>query len=202
MKIVLLVEGRTEKAFLPILRAYIHGRLPPDKDRPKLSVNRYDGRIPKQERLKKIVENEVRSGADAVIALTDVYTGSTDFKNADDAKKKMADWCNQHPSFYPHAALHDFEAWLLPYWDEIKTLSGSDRAAPAISPESVDHNKPPARLLAEVFLQGSKGRAYSKPRDAARILDKKDLTIAANSCSELKSFLNRILLLCNGTLIP
>ena len=202
MKIVLLVEGRTETAFLPILRGYIHARLPLGKDRPRLTVNRYDGRIPKHERLKKVVENEVRSGADAVIALTDVYTGSNDFTDANDAKQKMSDWCNGRPRFYPHAALHDFEAWLLPYWDAIKTLSGSDRAAPAISPEGVNHNKPPARLLAEVFLQGSKGRAYSKPRDAARILDKKDLTIAANACLELKSFLNRILALSGGTLIP
>ncbi len=202
MKIVLLVEGRTEKAFLPILRTYIHGRLPAGKDRPRLSVNSYDGRIPKQERLRKIVENELRSGADAVIALTDVYTGSNDFKNADDAREKMIAWCNQHPNFFPHAALHDFEAWLLPYWDQIQTLSGSNRAAPAISPENVNLNRPPAHLLAEIFLHGSKGRAYSKPRDAARILDNQDLTIAANACVELKSFLNRILALCGGTLIP
>lgn len=202
MKIVILVEGQSEAAFSPFLKDYIYKRLPTGVNRPKLSINRYDGRIPKNERLRKIVENEIRSGADAVIALTDIYTGSGDFQDAMDAKSKMSTWTNNNPKFHPHTALHDFEAWLIPFWDEIKKLAGSNRAAPAISPERINHNKPPSHLLSEVFLQGSKGRAYSKPRDAARILKGMDLTIAANACPELKSFLNQILRVCGGQLIP
>ena len=202
MKIVILVEGQSEKAFSPFLREFIHSRLPDGVPRPKLSANRYDGRIPKGDKLLKIVEHEVRSGADAVIGLTDVYTGSNDFRDAAEAKSKMTAWAGNHPKFHAHAALHDFEAWLLPYWDAIRKLSGSTRAAPSSSPENVNHNKPPARLLAEVFLQGGRGRAYSKPRDATRILHGKDLTIAANACPELKSFLNRIVGLCGGRVIP
>ena len=72
MKIVILVEGQSEKAFSPFLREFIYSRLPDGATRPKLGINRYDGRIPKGEKLLKIVENEVRSGADAVIGLTDV----------------------------------------------------------------------------------------------------------------------------------
>lgn len=202
MKIVILVEGRSEQAFLPFLRAFVDGRLPAGADRPKISINSFDGRIPKEETLRKIVEHEVRSGADAVIGLTDVYTGSNDFQTADDAKNKMALWANHHPKFYPHTALHDFESWLIPFWDDIKRLAGSSRAAPSAAPERINHNKPPASVLSEVFLQGSKGRAYSKPRDAARILQGKDLSIAAHACPELKAFLNRILSLCGGQLIP
>lgn len=202
MKIVILVEGRTEQAFLPLLKTFIHARLPAGVDRPKLRANRFDGRIPKQEKLRKIVEHEVGSGADAVIALTDVYTGSGDFQTADDAKNKMALWASHHHQFYPHTALHDFESWLIPFWDDIKRLAGSSRAAPDSAPERINHNKPPASVLSEVFLQGSKGRTYSKPRDAARILRGKDLSIAAHACPELKAFLNRILGLCGGQLIP
>ena len=201
MKIVILVEGETEQVFLPIVRDCIQSRLPAGVNRPRLTVNRFDGRIPKGDRLRKIVNHELVAGADAVIALTDVYTGTSDFKSALDAKTQMTAWA-QNDRFYPHAALHDFEAWLVPYWNDIKRLSGSSRSAPKTSPEGINHNKPPAHLLSEVFRSGTKRKSYSKIRDAARILEGKDLTISANACPELKGFLNRILGLCGGRLIP
>lgn len=202
MRIVILVEGRTEAAFLPLLREFVNTCLPSQEPKPKIVVNRYDGAIPKDTLLRKRIENEIRSGADAVIALSDVYTGKRDFADASDAKAKMSDWAQHHPKFYPHVALHDFEAWLISYWDEIKKLSGSTRSAPGKSPETINHNKPPALLLSEIFLAGSTGRSYSKPRDAARILRGQNLLTAANACPELKAFLNQILRLVKGTPIP
>ena len=91
MKIAILMEGETERVFLPYLRAFLSPRLPGRM--PKLVANTYDGRIPKQEKLKRVVEALLSGGepdADHVIALTDdVYTGSNDFQNAADAKQKM-----------------------------------------------------------------------------------------------------------------
>ncbi len=199
MKIVILVEGKTETAFRPMLREFVHRRIPSEADRPELAFNKYDGRLPKGDKLKKRVENELRSGADAVIALTDVYTGTNDFSTAADAKTKMSSWVN-NPKFYPHAALHDFEAWLLPYWDDIKRLSGGNLASPGPNPESVNHHTPPSKRLTALFRQGGR-RDYSKTRDAARILKGQDLLKSANACPELKAFLNRILSLSGVTVI-
>ena len=139
-----------------------------------------------------------KSAADAVIALTDVYTGSQDFADAQDAKQKMQAWVGDEPRFYPHVALHDFEAWLLPYWSDIQKIAGSSRAPPGPNPEAVNHGKPPAHRLQEVFRTGSKGKTYVKPRDAARILRDQDLTVAARACPELKEFLNTLLNLCKA----
>jgi hypothetical protein len=55
----------------------------------------HDGHIPTGDKLKRVVENLLnnkKQPADAVIALTDVYTGSTppEFPTAEDAKKKNA----------------------------------------------------------------------------------------------------------------
>lgn len=111
MKIVILMEGQTEIAFIPALREFISSRLPGRM--PKLVPQIYDGRIPKEQRLRRIVENHLRREADAVIALTDVYTGTRDFVDAADAKAKMRQWVGDNPQFYPHVAQHDFEAWLL-----------------------------------------------------------------------------------------
>jgi hypothetical protein len=198
VKIAILVEGRTEKAFLPHLREFLKGRLA-DK-MPNLDMVPYDGRIPKEAKLRRMVENllDGRNPAQAVIALTDVYTGTQDFRDAADAKQKMCNWVGQNNRFYPHAAQYDFEAWLLPYWSEIQKVAGHNRNAPAGPPESVNHNRPPSYHIKEIFRIGTCRDDYSKPRDAHRILRNKDLIVSASQCPELKAFLNTILTLCGG----
>lgn len=195
MKIVLIVEGETEEAFLEPLRGFLQKRL--RGNMPRFSPNKHDGRIPTGAKLKRVVERHLAEGADAVIALTDVYTGTREFADAADAKKKMSDWVGSTTKFYPHAAQYDFEAWLIPYWERIQTLSGSNRAKPSRSPELLNHTKPPAYRITEIFATGKK-RFYSKPRDARKILEGQDLSIAANECRELKALLNTILSLCGG----
>jgi hypothetical protein len=199
VKITILVEGKTEAAFKPHLTAFLQSRLAGHM--PRLDPFPYSGRIPKQERLKRTVETLLRTGSDAVIGLTDVYTGTDDFVNAVDAKNKMRQWVGQEPRFHPHAAQYDFEAWLLPYWDEIKRIAGHNRNPPQGLPEAVDHNRPPSYHIREIFRIGTCRDDYSKPRDANRILRGKDLTIAAMQCPELKAFLNTIIGLCGGQLL-
>jgi len=200
MRIAILVEGRTEKAFKPYLLLHLQKQLAGNM--PKLDFLPYDGRIPTGEKLKRVVENLLNNQklpADAVIALTDVYTGSIppDFPTAEVAKHKMREWVGPEERFYPRVALHDFEAWLLPYWGKIQRLAGSNRKAPGTSPEKVDHGNPPAYRLAEVFRTGSKKQGYIKTRDAGRILKDEDLSVAISACPELKAFVDAIVTLCN-----
>ncbi len=198
MKIVLLVEGETERVFVAYVREFIDRRLAGNK--PRLATHKYDGRIPKEEDLKRTVEKLLndRNPADYVIALTDVYTGSNDFVDAADAKSKMRNWVGNNDRFYPHAAQHDFEAWLLPYWEEIQRLAKHAKGPPAGRPETVNHNHPPSWHIKEIFRIGKSPRHYVKTRDAKRILLGKDLSIAAAACPELKSFLNTIITLCGA----
>lgn len=204
MKITILVEGKTEKAFLPSLRLFLEQHLPGMM--PRLDVIPYDGRIPTGEKLARVVHKAFldKVPADHVIALTDVYTGShpPDFQNATDAKSKMTQWVGPEPRFHPHVAQHDFEAWLLPYWPSIQRLAGHNKAAPSGNPENVNHSHPPAHRLAEIFRIGKCRDDYIKPRDAARILRDNDLLVAINACSELKLFVNRLITLSGGVAIP
>lgn len=167
---------------------------------PNLDFFPCNGRVYKGEKLRRAVENllQKRPASDAVIALTDVYTGTNDFADAADAKKKMQTWVGHNNRFYPHAAQHDFEAWLLPFWSDIQKIAGHKQAPPHGSPEAVNHNKPPSFHIREIFRIGTCRDDYSKVRDAARILRGKDLTVAAQQCPELKAFLNTILAL-SGT---
>jgi hypothetical protein len=201
MKIAVLIEGKTEKAFMRYLQEYLKIRLPGKM--PKIIPYCYDGRIPKEDKLKRVVENLLRgkNAVDHVIALTDVYTGNSDFKNAADAKAKMRDWIGGEKRFYPHAAQHDFEAWLLPYWSTIQKLAGHNKTAPSGNPETVNHDNPPASRIKEIFEIGSCRASYVKPRDAGRILKDNDLSVAVNQCAELKEFVNTIISLSGGTII-
>lgn len=205
MRIALLLEGKTETAFLPSLRAYLErplaGRMP------RLDPMPYHGRIPTGDKLRRVVQRLLDDGrrpADHVIALTDVYTGSRppDFATATDAKAKMRHWVGEEPRFHPHVALHDFEAWLLVYWPVIQRLAGHKRSAPAGNPETVNHEKPPAHRIQEIFRIGKCRDAYVKPRDAGRILRDSDLSLAVAACSELKALVNTIISACGGAIIP
>lgn len=206
MKIAILVEGETEKAFMPSVRRILNSRLPGRM--PRLKPIPYNGRIPKEEKLKRRVEHLLsgKDAYDAVIALTDVYTGpkdlNTDFKDAADAKKKMKEWVGNNPNFYPHAAQYDFEAWLLPFWPTIQKLAKHNKSVPSGNPEKVNHHKSPSKHIQEIFENGQSPRSYSKTRDGLKILEANDLMESIKVCSELKAFINTILLLCGGQEIP
>jgi hypothetical protein len=200
LKIALIVEGKTEKAFLGPLRDFLSRRL--GQQMPKISPQVEHGRIPTEQKLKRVVTWCLDDGADAVIALTDVYTGTREFADADDAKKKMRQWVGDERRFHPHAAQHDFEAWLLPYWDQIRTITGCSRNSPSSGdPERVNHGKPPARYIHEAYRTGTKTkntRSYIKTIEALAILRGQDLTVAARQCAELRALLNTILALCGA----
>lgn len=197
MRIAILVEGKTERVFIPFLRAYLRTKLLGQM--PKLDLVPFDGGLPKGDKLRRIVtrlRSDRRTPADAVIALTDVYP---EYQNANDAKQKLAAWVGDDDHFFPHVALHDFEAWLLPYWEKIQQLTGSNRSKPGNHPETVNHNNPPSKRLAEIYRTGSKTKSYKKTSDPQAILQGEDLLVAINACPELKALINRILTLCEVT---
>lgn len=204
MKISILIEGRTEKAFKPLLNEFLRGYLAGSM--PSLDFVPQDGGLPTNDKLKRVVENLLsgKRPTDAVIGLTDVYTGHQPplFVDATDAKQKLLTWVGNNPKFYPHTALHDFEAWLIPYWTKIQKLAKSNRARPGVNPETVNHSNPPAYRIKEIFEIGGCKKSYSKTIDGPRILRGENLLTSINECSEFKSFVNRIITLSGGTAIP
>jgi hypothetical protein len=190
MTIAMLVEGATEKAFIHALKRYLEG-LPELKGRlPRLRAFPYDGLLPREHRLLGEVERHLKKH-DRVIALTDIYTGQNLYSGAEDAKQKMRQWVNQNPRFHAHVAQHDFEAWLLPYWDKLQARAGKNMPRPTGSPESVNHQKPPAKRIDELFRKGN--RSYSKVLDGSKILESVNLQLAIDQCPELKSLVNTII---------
>jgi Domain of unknown function (DUF4276) len=195
LNIAVLCEGKTELAFRPTLLSFLESRLSGRMPRLKFVV--YDGAIPTDGKLKKTVSELLSNqslAVAAVIALTDVYPK---FVDANDAKAKMRFWVGDEQRFYPHVALHDFEAWLLPYWSKISELAKRQSKPFSSNPETVNHGNPPAHRLKQLFEEGKCRDSYNKPRDAGRILREVDLSIAIEACAELKALVNTILTLCD-----
>jgi hypothetical protein len=90
-RIAILVEGATEGVFKKALLRFLKVRM--FANMPKLDFVVEHGRIPKEDKLKRVVLRLLNKN-DAVIALTDVYTGGAhrDFTDAADAKAKMKNW--------------------------------------------------------------------------------------------------------------
>lgn len=170
---------------------------------PKLDFLPQNGRIPKGEKLARLVAKLLagRDAADHVIALTDVYTGSDDFTDATDAKAQMRLWVGNEPKFHPHAAQYDFEAWLIPYWGTIQKIARHNKNSPGTNPELINHNKPPSKHIGELFEAGECRGSYVKARDAKRILEGQDLLVSIRKCPEFKAFVNTILEISDGELI-
>jgi hypothetical protein len=110
-------------------------------------------------------------------------------------------WVGPNDRFHPHAAQYDFEAWLLPFWPDIQQIAKHNRNAPPGRPGSVNHDHPPSYHIKEIFRTGQSSRDYVKTRDAKRILQGKNLAVAALACPELRAFLNTILTLCSAELL-
>ena len=195
MKISLIIEGKTEKAFIPKLREYLQTLLPGNM--PILhSVSQRGG-----DKLDRLVDNLLRQGknpADHVIALTDVYP---DYADAADAKAKMRQSVKNRSRFHAHAAQYEFEAWLLPYWGRIQQLANHNQSTPGRAPEQVNHQNPPSSRIKDILRRGNNRYDYVKDRDAGRILENADLNVAIQQCPELKSLVNTILGICGGQII-
>ncbi len=208
MIIKIMVEGKTESAFMPFLKEFLKTRL---EAMPALKPVVYKGGVPTGNELKRDVANLLsgKKPADHVIWLTDVYVdkqnpGKGLWQTAQQAKS-YATCCvdpKYHAHFHTHVALHDFEAWLLPYWDRIKKHAKSNRNAPSGAPETVNHQKSPAYHVNDAYITGAEKRRYSKTKDPQAILRGQDLTKAIEACPELKAFVNTILRLSGGALIP
>ena len=202
MRIVLLVEGRTEQAFLHHLRQYLSRHLSP---MPKMEARPYNGRIPAGPMLQEAVRDLLRRRqrpVDHVIALTDVYTGTAPpmFRALTTPEPNARMGRSRSPLSPARGAIR-LRGLAYPYWDDLRRIAGHNQA-----PVGADRN---LSITITRLQRGSRPSfksehfaPYSKPRDADRIFRKNGLDVAIDQCPELKSLVNTILTICGAPPIP
>lgn len=99
------------------------------------------------------------------------------------------------PRFRVSFAVHEFEAWLLSQ-PEIFPVDVRQALSPASQhPEQVNFNRPPAKLLEQIYLQKT-NRGYKKTTYGKQLFAKLDPIIATSKCPYLKLLLEEMLDLC------
>jgi len=187
--IVLIVEGETEAAVRPVLKAFLDERCEAE-GKPKVRLDPKRLRAMRNETKLRAVARDALKDSDVccLVGLVDVYP---DFADASDAKRHLRSGLPEDPRCHAHAAQYEFEAWLLPFWDDICRNLRLQAQRPGGDPEEVDLTKPPSHRLKELYRKA--GFDYHKPRDALAILSRNKLGVAAHQCPELKALLETLL---------
>lgn len=199
MKIVLLCEGKTERAFGDAFKRFVDAYCESKGlSRVALQTKPSNGPVTNRNELVRRLRNEARnSDVVGVIALTDVYPEFTDAAAARATLKSHVAESPNKEAFHAHAAQYDVEAWLLPFWENIKRRLRikKDAKSPWPNPEQVNGSKPPSRRLDELYKKSIKV-GYDKHIEAPKILRDARIEDAAAACPELRSLLETLKSLC------
>lgn len=189
MRIVVICEGATEAALKPGLRDFVQRRTT-TTSRVGIDMRQLDGRTSRKKLNRMVTTYLTGDDVLAVIAITDVYP---DFTDATVAKAELTRQAggDHDGKFRAHAAKLEFEAWLLPHWDEIARKLGVQASSPGTNPEQVNGQKPPSRHLKDLYQRAK--RKYEKVVDGPLWLTADRLEHSAKSCPQLKLFLNSLL---------
>lgn len=200
MRIVLLCEGKTEKAITGALKEFMDNHCNESgAQRVGLDIMPFGGRaVDCEEVTDRLNMHGKRDEVIGVIALTDVYP---EFQDAKTAKKRLKECVKDSPfehKFHAHAAQFELEAWLLPFWDDIcRKLKLKGKAKPpGENPEQVNSQKPPSKHLKELYRRAKPRREYDKVLHAPKILKDGRIAVAAEKCHELGKLLKTLENLC------
>jgi len=202
MKLVLFVEGHTEKKALPdFLKRWLDPQLPQPIG---IAVVRFEGWHDYVDDIAKKVELNLsgKTGADKVgaIGLLDLY-GPTFYPSHAVSVAERYAWAKQdlekkvaHPRFRQHFAVHETEAWLLSQSGLLPSAINSALPGRCAQPETVNFNEPPAKLLDRLYREKQR-TGYKKVTDGVNLFKKLSPDVARAKCPYLKCLLDDMLTL-------
>lgn len=205
MKLLLFVEGHTERMALPgFFKRWLDPQLPQPIG---IKIVRFEGWRDYYDEIRKKVHLNLsgKVGADVIgaIGLLDLY-GPTFYPKTVSAAAERYAWAKAHiegmvahPRFRQHFAVHETEAWLLS--DPLLLPKDVRAALPGrcAQPETVNFDEPPAKLL-ERLHRDKLGRSYKKVTDGANLFARLDPAVAFGKCPYLKGVLDDMLSLARA----
>ncbi|WP_428565835.1 MAG: DUF4276 family protein [Solidesulfovibrio sp. DCME] len=197
MKIILIVEGDTEKEVLPgFLQRWLAGKVDPLPAIKAVNTRGCDNHI--KECATKARLHLAAPDVLAVFGLLDLHgpknipANCTSIKDKCDHLRQRLETEVGSPKFKQHFAVHELEAWLLSDPDifplEVK------RALPAKTtrPESVNSTEPPKQLLERLYRDKTR-REYKNRTDGSVLFSKLDPEVARAKCPALAALLTDLL---------
>ena len=196
MKIVLLVEGDTEKSVLPgFFKRWLKGKAEPLPAIVAVNTKGCDNHV--KECAKKASMHLTAPDVLAVIGLLDLH-GPTYPGHCATPEQKCAHLRERlqaevgSPNFRQHFAIHELEAWLLSDPDIFPTEVKKALAKKSARPEAFCDNDLPSKLLGRLYREKTK-REYKKRSHGAELFSRLDPDRAAAKCPALKALLDDLL---------
>lgn len=197
MKIILLVEGETEKKVLPgFLQRWLAGKVDPLPAIKAVNTNGCDNHIKECATRARLYFKE--PDVLAVFGLLDLHgpknipAHCTSIKDKCDHLRQSLEKEVNSPKFKQHFAVHELEAWLLS--DPTIFPPEVQRAFPAKTarPESVNSMEPPSTLLARLY-RNKTNHEYKKTTHGTVLFSKLDPEVARAKCPALAALLTDLL---------
>ena len=196
MKIVLLVEGDTEKKVLPeFLQRWLKGKMEPLPAIFPVNTKGCGNQL-KECAFRASMHLESRDVL-GVIGLLDLQGPdcqphcTTTTQRRDHLRKSLEQEVNS-PHFRQHFAIQELEAWLLSDPNIFPTEVKKTLLKKVTRPETLQGNDLPGKLLERLYLEKTK-RTYKKTSHGAELFAKLDPDHAAAKCPALKALLDDLL---------
>lgn len=200
-RIALFLEGDTERALPPFIHRWLDPQLP-DGKKVGIAAVRFQGVSNYLDDLADKVASYLDDRrANFVVGLVDLYgipPNRIDLSKYDTVKDKVAAARAYVRSLVPkehrdrfrqHFAVHEVEAWLLAFPEELskeKQVQSQIRKRP---PEQVNFKEPPAEFLRNIL------HGYKKTTMARNLFPRVDPQIAIDQCPFLRQFMEDLLAL-------
>ncbi len=204
MKLVLFVEGQTEKE---ALRFFFKRWLDPRLRQPiALPPVRFEGSADYRRKFATRARLDLQQGhIIGIVGLLDLYGSGLEYPVALSQDERYA-WAKQmlqaevgDTRFCQHFAVHETEAWLLSDPAIFPSLIARSFPGTVSDPESIDFQEPPSKLLRRLYRE-KLGKDYKKVSDGADLFGKLDPSIACSKCPHLKLLLDDMLRLATAAL--
>ena len=209
MKFVLLVEGPTEKkSIAPFLKRWLDRRLSQRVGIDTVNMTCFGDfkkKAPKKAHMH--LNGLEKDQIIAVIGLLDLYgPQSSDFYPPDKTSvEQRHEWAAgyfqkkvNNPKFHMFFAVHDFEAWLFSQPEKLPQTMQTKLPGDLRPPEAINFDKPPAKLLDELYRRTYRNKGYKKPVDGPNLFQNLDPLVAYEKCPYLKAMLDKMLTLAQN----
>ncbi len=193
MKLVLLVEGETEKYLPPFLKRWLDTKTAqPAAIR---VVNLHGAANYMKDFARRARTEFAEAEAGGVLGLVDFYGSGLDYPEGNLGEKyawartKLESMVGDR-RFRQHFAVHETEAWLLSQPEVFPREVARELLTKP--PETINLQNPPSKILKEVYQRKLKTK-YAKPTEGAKLFRKIDPELAASRCPHLKLLLDDLL---------
>jgi hypothetical protein len=198
-RIALFLEGETERSLPPFIHRWLDPQLPAGR---KVGITpvKFHGVSNYLDDLPKKVKSYLDDGrANLVVGLVDLYgipADRVDLSRHAAVRDKIVaarDYMRGlvpkecRDRFRQHFAVHEVEAWLLAYPEELSKEKEIQAQIKKRPPEQVNFNEPPAKFLKGIL------HKYKKTVTAMNLFPKVDPQIAIDKCPYLKQFMEDLL---------